>query len=395
MKGSIQWRRTRCSNQKRDHCDRVIPSSTGPELCLSTTVETTHHSPRPEATASDRQSSTSLSSASTSTYVPALGTPFNGALTLSAVSDAGAVNTSTDTAHNPGSRLNPRLFDTSPGSYAANSGFAYLAGETSQSRTHSISDGVGDAHLYDEALYDSSFNVGLPTTWPCSSAEMPSFSDRGIASRPASNAYSSLIPTYDTSAPLLVPHFGEAQGRPTAGAGISNNCDRRCLLIVTPLLEIVENHMHSIKLPSPEGILEWQKSACLKCIQVLGCPACFTNSEHMMLLIMFCDKLITLVNKILSLTADNSRFQTSFQARDREINDSAEIIGVVQLLSGLGIRKIAKLLVCIKASPAVEGKEVQMMLIRNIEQRVERTVTKIKDSIVSLIDQGFSGQDSG
>ncbi|KAI9168059.1 hypothetical protein HJFPF1_04203 [Paramyrothecium foliicola] len=106
----------------------------------------------------------------------------------------------------------------------------------------------------------------------------------------------------------------------------------------------------------------------------------------MMLLIMFCDKLIMLTQKLLWHTSDESSFYGSISMRDYEIDDPNEMIAFVRFFSGYCVKKIAQLLAGIKSSPAIVGKQVQLVMIRNIEQQVAKTMAGIKENLSIFVD---------
>ncbi|KAK3687928.1 hypothetical protein B0T22DRAFT_489713 [Podospora appendiculata] len=255
-----------------------------------------------------------------------------------------------------------------------------------------------DSHLFNEALSDSStdFNVDhLAGLWSTSSTEggmqylvMP----HGVPTPPRSASHTSMVPGTMTGlsggpSPVLsrcdaIPP-SELQ-RP--GGNSSSRCSRQCLYTITLLLEEIEQRMHSMRPPRLEGVLSWQKEACQKCIQVLHCQNCYASSEHMMLLIMFCDKLIMLTQKLLWHTADESGFHGSIPMRDYEINDPNEMVACIRFLSGHCVKKIAQLLAGVKMSPAVEGKQVQLMMVRNIELQVAKTLNAVQEHIAEFVN---------
>jgi hypothetical protein len=230
------------------------------------------------------------------------------------------------------------------------------------------------------------FNVDMDALWSVTSAESLSYLGAHDAPTPSASAsHISLLPTSGLSGSSSISSRLEGVGDFKISNG-NNRCARQCLYTITPLLEEVEHRMHSMKPPRLEGILSWQKEACQTCFAVLHCPTCYSSSEHMMLLIMFCDKLIMLTQKLLWHTTDESSFHGPISMRDYEMNDPNEMIAFVRFFSGYCVKKIAQLLAGVKSSPAIEGKQVQLMMIRNIEQQVAKTLNGIRDNISVFVD---------
>ncbi|KAI0390651.1 hypothetical protein F5Y17DRAFT_471465 [Xylariaceae sp. FL0594] len=281
-------------------------------------------------------------------------------------------------------------------------------------RSETAADGVMGGHLdhaYGQSHYlafDQSLSMDMSTVWDyhttMSGMSSSSTAEAGTSAptspiQPPSLSLSPSLSIVDTvvsaaAAPRPSLHPGSVPGdgrkASVSEKSPSRNCTRRCLLVIAPLLEVVEDLLHGVGQPSLEGILSWQKIACRECVKALECPQCSTSSEHMMLLIVFCDKLMALIKRVSSSVTvgrtSHSAAQSMLQVEDYLVTDAAEITGFVKLLSAMCLKKVTRLIKSIEGSPAVEGKQVQQMLMRNIEQQAQRTAQEIRESILSLIE---------
>ncbi|KAI0195874.1 hypothetical protein F4808DRAFT_464121 [Astrocystis sublimbata] len=298
-------RRAHGTSQKRNHGGQVVvpPAAASP-------------SSSPFSSSSDVTCGDGNSSSSSISTWPPTSAPSSASSSVSARApknagnDATAADKSTDSSDHHGACSDADPFDVTIGSQCASLDLSYFTNTAAASGENATTD-----------------NIDL----------------RAATSRADSRIFASLLAPYDD--PALFPT------ELATGADSGTRRDCRCLHTITPLLEEVEERMHTMRPPRLEGILAWQKNACVKCAQVLGCPACYASSEHMMLLIMFSDKLVILTQKLIQLTAVESSFQgTILPVRDYEICDPAEVVGLVRLLGGMCIKHVAKLLVCIKSS---------------------------------------------
>ncbi|KAI1358150.1 hypothetical protein F5Y08DRAFT_345999 [Xylaria arbuscula] len=165
----------------------------------------------------------------------------------------------------------------------------------------------------------------------------------------------------------------------------SAECSNQCLAILTLLLEEVDNIMHNMVPDNLESVLVWHKGTCKKCLDVFQCQRCYVSWEQMMLVVMLCDKLIMLIKKLLWHTLDEKQFGCAVRIGDYETADPSERTGILRLLCTTRVKDMARLLVDIRSSPAVEGKEVHLVIIRNMEQQVARTLEGIKDCVARSI----------
>ncbi|TGJ85003.1 hypothetical protein E0Z10_g3716 [Xylaria hypoxylon] len=393
VEGNTDRRRGHASGQKRNHSGEIIPStSSSTSVACRKSAQVT---PSPHLGADDQRRSSSSSSGYPSSPISTRPTTQNGTQMSNGASHVGVlVRGPQDSTNECDTYLDPNLLHATLHANSNDAELSFFAGETIGSIESSMVNLAGDTHEYDESLTSTDFNVGLATSWSFSSTKAFPFPDaQGPATTSDLTSYPSSQHAHEASTPFPISSRSQAQFEQKTLQYSNQQCDDRCLFTITPLLEEIEDRMQNMKPPRLEGVLRWQKNACRKCIQVLRCRTCYPSSEHMMLLIMFCDKLIMLTQKLLSHTTDKLKFQGSYSMRDYEVSDPNEMLGLVHLLSGLCVRSIGTLLSGIKASPGVEGRQVQLVLIRNIEQQVERTMSKTKESIILLLEQGFSDTD--
>ncbi|KAI0407182.1 hypothetical protein F4802DRAFT_595407 [Xylaria palmicola] len=270
--------------------------------------------------------------------------------------------------------LDPDLLNDALGqalsSHSMDAEFHFLDTETSIGTVEKSTHVGGDGDIFHDPLI-ADFNASLAAFWSIPA----SYTDtHGFPTPPRADSFSSLMTTVNIPAPIPI----------TSGTHL-DKCARQCLSTVTPLLEEVENLTHSMMPDRLEAVLAWHKRACEKCLQVLRCQRCYSSSELMMLIVMLCDKLIMLTKKLLWHTLDEAHFGDPIRIREYETADPGEIIAIFRLLSSHRVKDIGKLLASIKASPAVEGKQVQLIMIRNMEQQVTRTLEGIKECLTGFV----------
>ncbi|KAI0517482.1 hypothetical protein F5B22DRAFT_645663 [Xylaria bambusicola] len=237
-----------------------------------------------------------------------------------------------------------------------------------------------DAEIVRDSLIATDFTAGLTALWSIPA----SFTDgQGFATSPRLDSFGSMMATTNTVAPVSFELASNSEPENRLGGGAQ--CARQCLSTTTPLLEQIDNLTHSMAPDNLERVLSWHTQACNKCLQVLKCESCYSSSEQMMLILMLCDKLIMLTKKLLWHTLDETQFEGAFRVREYESTDPSEFIGIIRLLCSNRVRDIARLLARIEDSPAVAGKQVQLIMIRNMEQQVAKTLGGIRECLGSFI----------
>ncbi|KAH9993649.1 hypothetical protein F4779DRAFT_637304 [Xylariaceae sp. FL0662B] len=225
---------------------------------------------------------------------------------------------------------------------------------------------------------DSSLGMLWPTP-PSTGAMSPNVRD--ATPPPIPNVSTSIMPSRHSLGPNT-PSFGS---QTDSQSNTSSKCAGQCIHTITLLIEELETLFHAMKPHKLEAVLSWQKKACDKCSSMLRCKTCYASPEQMMLLIMVCDKLIMLSRKLLWYALDASKSDCSLLVGEYEVEEHDERLAIIRHLSIYRVRSVAKLVADIKASPAVDGKQVQLMMLRNIEQQAERTINEvIKESLTVL-----------
>ncbi|KAI0972806.1 hypothetical protein F4678DRAFT_52477 [Xylaria arbuscula] len=251
--------------------------------------------------------------------------------------------------------------------------------------SESTTDGVGETTSREyrgkdsssETMHEAELGSELNAFWFMTGAlGFPSDNGAAMPLSMNSHAASPSIPIDRFSLPPASIYLGN-------DAEAELKCTRQCT--ITSLLEEADNGMYNTKPESLEAALSWLKSTCKQGLVILQCHTCYINPDQMMLLLMLCDKLIMFSKKMLWHTLDESYFQDPFTIRNYEISEPGEMASVIRLLFGHQIATISKLLGGIKKSPALEGKKVQAVMIRNMEQQVAKTLVSVKDCIATSI----------
>ncbi|GAW14477.1 hypothetical protein ANO14919_038800 [Xylariales sp. No.14919] len=233
-----------------------------------------------------------------------------------------------------------------------------------------------DLNLFNETISD--LGVNLNTLW--SAPEVPARPGNHGSAAPLSTDSNDALPSMFIDESTLAPSHltpGDPENEP--------KCTRRCVCIITHLLEAIDDRIHNVRPTTLEGVLSWLKAACRQSLDVIQCQTCYADSEQMLLLLLLCDKLIMLDRKLLCHTMNAANFRSSVAMRDYEISEPGEMAIIIRLLCGRQMVTISKLLAGIKASPSVQGKHIQSIMIRNMEQQVAKTLVGVKDTLATSI----------
>ncbi|KAI1074463.1 hypothetical protein F5B20DRAFT_563368 [Whalleya microplaca] len=381
VEGSVGRRR---SGQKRDNRGEVIHNSSSNARRTSCTANSEPEKPETAAAAciivADSSSSTLSSSPSTSSIANDRLTP------ISCMSDPHS--SSPHEISLDMTCLDPELLHPVPGtSLSSQSDTDFQFFDTGMPIVGTDKSMVNDMSIRTEMdIYSDTFSsvdfntAALWSTPPSTGLMSPNISDTTSTLTPES--FTSIIPNRYS----LVPTSPSFKTQTETQSNTSSRCAGQCVHTITLLIEELEARMHAMEPRKLEAVLSWQKQACDKCSSMLRCKTCYADLEQMMLLMMVCDKLIMLSRKLLWHTMNTSTFDCSLLVGEYEVEESNEMLAIIRHLSIYRVRSIAKLVAEIKASPAVEGKHVQLMLLRNIEQQVVKTLKGVKESFAVLTE---------
>jgi hypothetical protein len=100
---------------------------------------------------------------------------------------------------------------------------------------------------------------------------------------------------------------------------------------------------------------------------------------------MICDKMIMLNKKILWYTKEDSVVEKPLSMGEYEMDQLDEWGGMVQLLTAVQLRKVKRLVDDIEASPAIEGKHAQLIVLRSVKQQVVSLLGRIKVALSEAV----------
>lgn len=143
--------------------------------------------------------------------------------------------------------------------------------------------------------------------------------------------------------------------------------------------------MHDMGPCKADVALAFQKRAHSQCSQVVLCNGCYVDSDAMMILTMICDKMIMLNKKILWYTKEDSVVEKPLSMGEYEMDQLDEWGGMVQLLTAVQLRKVKRLVDDIEASPAIEGKHAQLIVLRSVKQQVVSLLGRIKVALSEAV----------
>ncbi|KAK4210843.1 hypothetical protein QBC37DRAFT_428089 [Rhypophila decipiens] len=183
---------------------------------------------------------------------------------------------------------------------------------------------------------------------------------------------------------VLANHAGGGNGVVANG----NCCTGHCLQLMKSLLEEVDGCVHDMGPCQVDAALSYQKRACMQCSQIMLCKSCYVDPDCMMFLTMICDKLIMLNKKILWYTMEGTTVQRPLYAGEYEMDQLDEWGGMVQHLSGVQLRKIKTLVEDIEASPGIEGKHAQRIMLKSVKNQVAALLGRIREALSKDVEIG-------
>lgn len=174
-----------------------------------------------------------------------------------------------------------------------------------------------------------------------------------------------------------------AVANPTSG--VSSQCSRQCLGGMDSLLEELEACLHDMGPCKADAALAFQKRAYSQCFQIVNCHTCYVDPDAIMLVTMICDKTVMLNKKILWYTKEDSHVEKPLTVGVYEMDQQEDWAGMVQILTAVQLRKVKQLVDCIEASPAIQGKHAQVIVLRSVKQQVIALLGRVKAVITARI----------
>ncbi|KAL2211733.1 hypothetical protein CC79DRAFT_1393013 [Sarocladium strictum] len=168
-----------------------------------------------------------------------------------------------------------------------------------------------------------------------------------------------------------------------ATTGSGTKCRAECLGGMESLLEELEACLHDMGPCKADAALAFQKRAYWQCFQIVNCHTCYLDPDAMMLLTMICDKMVMLNKKILWYTKEDSHVEEPLTVGEYEMDRQEGWAGVVRVLTAVQLRKVKQLVDRIEASPAIQDKQAQIIVLRSVKQQVIALLRRVKAAITA------------
>ena len=165
----------------------------------------------------------------------------------------------------------------------------------------------------------------------------------------------------------------------------------QCLQRVVLLLEALEDHATRVEHQAVDTSLAYHKEVLGQLRTLTHCLRCTSRSDHMVMLVVLCDKMAGLYEKVIITSKQIAKLQTrngkigenileqNIFFGDYEIDTVAEWIQVIKGVVKIHLQKMSDLLERIKTLSAKESRESRLLMLQAAEETVARLAAEVDE----------------
>ncbi|MCJ1314167.1 hypothetical protein MMC25_007847 [Agyrium rufum] len=208
------------------------------------------------------------------------------------------------------------------------------------------------------------------------------------------------ITTTDSSVSARTHHMSSTpqwEKSPISQRSTEGGCS--CLQNAVLILEALEDHAIRVDQQAMDTSLAYHKQVIDQVRFLTHCLRCTTRSDYILMLVILCDKIAGLYERVITNLRQATRLQTRHGKQkdddlerkilfgDYAVDSVTEWIQIIKSIVGVHLRKLSDQLEYIKALSTKESRESRLLMLRTAEQTVARLEEEI-NKIGSRRDKG-------
>ena len=181
----------------------------------------------------------------------------------------------------------------------------------------------------------------------------------------------------------------ELQANISADVPLEPAC--QCPKTIVGLLEDSESKAYQVEIRNIHTILAYQKQSLTHCNNMLDCTRCHFRSDHMMLLAVVCRKLVSMMEEVVCVFAEQSDLQikrvggddrrhasSNLFFGDYVIDSEAERMPIIKTLIVVQLKSTLQILDRQRRIARTSSRETQVAILQAIEQKVAKMASNLQ-----------------